>query len=67
MIMYQKTTFDRYYCIKSFCHLKTLEKTLRKVHFCISIMARKSMKDSYVLKSLFQSKDLRHPNITELR
>ena len=25
------------------------------------------MKDSYVLKSLFQSKDLRHPNITDLR
>ena len=27
--------FDRYYCIKSFCHLKTLKKNLRKVHFCI--------------------------------
>ena len=25
------------------------------------------MKGTYVLKSLFQSKDLRHPNITELR
>ena len=23
--MYQKTMFDRYYCIKSFCHLKALE------------------------------------------
>ena len=26
MPVYQKTMFDRYYCIKSFCHLKTLEK-----------------------------------------
>ena len=41
MLVYQKTMFDRYYCIKSFCHLKTLEKTLRKVIFCITIMARK--------------------------
>ena len=27
MLVYQKTIFDRYYCIKSFCHLKTLEKS----------------------------------------
>ena len=66
MLMYQKTLFDRYYFIKSFCHLKTLEKTLRKVQFCITIMARKSMKDSYALKSLFQSEVLRHPNITRI-
>ena len=26
MLVYQKTMFDCYYCIKSFCHLKTLEK-----------------------------------------
>ena len=26
MLVYQKTMFDRYYCIKPFCHLKTLEK-----------------------------------------
>ena len=25
LVVYQKTMFDRYYCIKSFCHLKTLE------------------------------------------
>ena len=33
MLLYQKTMFGRYYCIKSLFHLKTLEKTLRKVHF----------------------------------
>ena len=26
MLVYQKTMLDRYYYIKSFCHLKTLEK-----------------------------------------
>ena len=30
MLVYQKTMFDRYYCIKSFCHLKTLEKRFEK-------------------------------------
>ena len=25
MLMHQKTMFDRYYCIKPFCHLKTLK------------------------------------------
>ena len=29
MLVHQKTMFDRYYCIKSFCHLKTLEKALK--------------------------------------
>ena len=63
MLVYQKTMFDRYYCIKSFCHLKTLEKRSKKVHiffFTIisdlykvtAIMARKSMKNSKVLKTL---------------
>ena len=40
MSMYQKTMFDRYYCIESLCHLKTSWKTLQKVNFCIAIMAR---------------------------
>ena len=35
MLVYQKTLFDRYYCIKSLCHLKTLEKIF-KVFFCIT-------------------------------
>ena len=33
MLVYQKTMFDHYYCIKSFCQLKNLEKKLRKVFF----------------------------------
>ena len=33
MLMHQKTMFDRYYCIKSFCHLKTLEKSFEKFLF----------------------------------
>ena len=36
MLAYQKTMFDRYYCIKSFCHLKTLEKRFEKIflYYC---------------------------------
>ena len=35
MLMYQKTMFDRYYCIKSFCHLKTLEIRFEKFIFVL--------------------------------
>ena len=27
MLMYQKTMFDLYYCVKLFCHLKTLKNS----------------------------------------
>ena len=33
MLMYQKSMFDHYYCIKHFFRSKTLEKLLQKVHF----------------------------------
>ena len=33
MSMYQKSMFDRYYCIKFFFRSKTLEKLLQKVLF----------------------------------
>ena len=33
MLMYLKSMFDRYYCIKHFFRLKTLEKLLQKVLF----------------------------------
>ena len=45
MLMYQQTMFDSYYNIKSFCHLKPLKNDSKKVHFCITIMARKRMQD----------------------
>ena len=35
MVMYLKTMFDRYYFIKSFCHLKTLEKRFEKFFFVL--------------------------------
>ena len=35
-----------YYCIKSFCSLNILEKCFEKFNFYITIMTRKSMKDS---------------------
>ena len=42
MLVYQKT-IDRYYCIKSFCHLKTWENASI---FLLPIMVGKSMKVS---------------------
>ena len=42
----EKNMFDRYYCIKSFSLEKFGKKPLRKVHFCITLMAHKSMKNS---------------------
>ena len=30
MLVYQKTMFDRYYCIRSFYHLKTLENASKR-------------------------------------
>ena len=33
MLMYQKSMFDRYYCIKTIFRSKTLEKLFRKVLF----------------------------------
>ena len=38
-------------CIKSFRHLKNFGKTLLKVHFCITIMVHKSIKELLVLKT----------------
>ena len=33
MLIYQKSMFDRYYCMKTFFRSKTLEKLLQKVLF----------------------------------
>ena len=35
MLVFQKTMFDRYYCIKSFCLLKTLETHFEKFIFVL--------------------------------
>ena len=37
MLIYKKNMFDGYYCIKSFCLLKTLEKGYEKFNFYISL------------------------------
>ena len=41
MLVYQKTMFDLYYCIKSFCHLKTLEKHFEKFIFVLGLFQKK--------------------------
>ena len=50
MLMYQKSMFDRYYCIKKFFRSKNLEKLLQKVLFPVPIMTWKSMLPANVLK-----------------
>ena len=37
MLMYQKSMFDRYYCIQTFCRSKTLEKLLQIYFFPVPI------------------------------
>ena len=41
MLVYQKTMFDHYYCIKSLCRLKTLKNASKSYIFFITIMERK--------------------------
>ena len=62
MLVYQKTMFDRYYCIKSFCHLKTLEK--RKLFLYYYNEAQKHEGFIVFWKRLHQSKNLYH-NVTK--
>ena len=60
MLVYQKTMFDRYNCLKSFCHLKNLifGKALRKKSFLFYYNgAQKHEGFVGIEKNLFQSKD----------
>ena len=52
MLMYQKSMFDRYYCIKLFSRQKTLEKLLKKLFLPAPIMSRKSTLPANVWKML---------------
>ena len=67
MLVYQKTVFGRYYCIKSFCHLKTLGKPFKKFFLYYYNGGQKHEGLVGFEKSLLQSKDLRKPKVTELR
>ena len=60
MLMYQKSMFDCYYCIKSFCCSKTLEKLFQKVLFpCTYNGAEK-----HVTCELFENATSRENNVT---
>ena len=58
MLMYQKSMFDRYYCIKHFFHLKPSENCFRKFFLPIPIVVRKSMLPANVLKTLLPGQRL---------
>ena len=66
MLVYQKTMFDRYYCIKSFCHLKTLEKRFEKSFLYYYNGTQKDEGFVSFEKTCSREKDLRHPNVTKL-
>ena len=67
MLVYQKTMFGRYYCIKSFCHLKTFGKPFKKFILYYYNGGQKHEGLVGFEKRLLQSKDLRKPKVTELR
>ena len=52
MLMYQKSIFDCFYCIKTFSYSKTLDKRPQKVFFSVPVMAQKGMLPANVLKTL---------------
>ena len=49
--MFQKSMFDRYYCIETFSHSKTWRKYLEKFFFPVPIMARKATLPANVFKT----------------
>ena len=66
MLVYQKTTFDRYYCIKPICHLKTLENTSKSSFLYYYNGAQKHEGFVGFEKHMFQSNDLCNFNVTKL-
>ena len=57
MLMYQKSRFDHYYCIKTISRSKTLEK-MHRFFFRVPILARKCTLSANVLKTPFPGQRL---------
>ena len=66
MLVYQKTMFDRYYCITSFCHLKTSEKRSKSSFLYFYNGAQKHEGFIGFEKACSRAKT-RHPNVTKVR
>ena len=65
MIVYQKTMFDCYYCVKSFYHLKTLEKRFEKLIFVLLNGVQKH--EGFVgFENICVRAKTCHPNVTKL-
>ena len=65
MLVYQKTMFDRYYCIKSFIHLKTLGKRFEK--FILYYYNGTQKHEGFVgFENACSRADFCHPNVTKL-
>ena len=63
-LVYRKTMFGRCYCIKSFCHLKTLENASKSsfLYYYNGAQKHKGVKD---LENAGFRADLRHPIATK--
>ena len=64
MLVYQKTMFDRYCCIKSFCHLKFFEKKASKSSILYYYNSPKKHEGLVGFENACSRADLRHPNVT---
>ena len=64
--MYQKTMFDRYYCIKSFCHLKTLEKCFENVPFLYYYNGAQKHEELVGFENACSRAKTCHPYVTKL-
>ena len=63
MLVYLKTMFGRYYCIKSLPHLKTLENASKSSFLYYYNTAQKHEGFVGFEKNPFHCKDLRHHNM----
>ena len=66
MLMYQKSMFDCYHCITTFCCSKTLENLLRKVFFSVPIMAQESTLPANIYKTPLPGQRLDITNLHSL-
>ena len=60
-----KNMFDSYYCIRSFCSLKTLEKRLENLNVCSIIISEKHERCVGFRDASSESTNMRHSDVTK--
>ena len=67
MLMYRKSMFDRYYCIKTFSRSTTLEKMPRKVLFSSTILDHTDAERYVTCERFKNAASKANVDVTELR